>query len=97
MTVDEFEASFGRDAPPPGIAVPLAALWWAAHDDWERAHGLVQDEPGQKAAWVHAHLHRLEGDNSNAAYWYRRAGRAPVEDAFAAERKAIATALLRAA
>lgn len=97
MTLDEFEASFGRDAPPSGISAPLAALWWAARGDWEKAHGLVQDEPGQQAAWVHAHLHRVEGDDSNAGYWYRRAGRARVDDALETEHKTIATALLSAA
>ena len=53
---------------------PLAALWWAAKGNWDEAHKIVQDEETADAAWVHAYLHRVEGDLGNAGYWYRRAG-----------------------
>lgn len=67
------------DGPAPVSSTPaLRALWWAHRGDWVQAHRLVQDEGGTDAAWVHAWLHRVEGDAGNAAYWYRRAGR-PVE------------------
>lgn len=75
MSPDEFNA-----ADPSVMSAPLAGLWWAANGDWDRAHKLVQDDPSSDAAWVHAHLHRVEGDLSNAGYWYRRAGK-PVCDA----------------
>jgi hypothetical protein len=52
-----------------------AALWWDAHGDWDRAHQLAQSVDTPDGAWVHAYLHRKEGDLSNADYWYRRAGR----------------------
>lgn len=96
MTFDEFAASYTRHAPPPELSPPLEALWWAAHGDWEKAHALIQDAPGARAAWVHAHLHRVEGDDSNAAYWYRRAGRAAASCEPAAERRKIAEMLLQA-
>ena len=63
-------------AIPPADPPALAALWHAHRGDWDRAHVLVQDAQGADAAWVHAHLHRLEGDEGNAGYWYHRAGRA---------------------
>jgi hypothetical protein len=74
MTITAFKSSISGSAPAPTVA-PLAALWWAAKGDWARAHALVQDEAGVDATWVHAYLHRVEGDAGNAGYWYRRAGR----------------------
>ena len=53
----------------------LAALWYDAKGNWEKAHELINDMEGPQAAWVHAYLHRKEGDNSNARYWYARAGK----------------------
>ena len=84
MTVDEFEATGDDAAPPSGLSAPLAALWYVKKGDWDHAHRIVQDDPGSDAAWIHAHLHRIEGDQWNAGYWYRQAGRsvsdAPLED-----------------
>ena len=72
MTVTELRASLSEDSPPEGLSLPLQALWFAARGDWERAHSTVQDDPSAEAAWVHAHLHKQEGDQSNARYWYAR-------------------------
>ncbi|MGU3537712.1 hypothetical protein [Methylobacterium sp. A54F] len=102
MTLDDFRATLEAPAPPPGLGAPLAALWWTGRPDgrspsgagWARAHALVQDEPGPDAAWVHAHLHRIEDDPGNAAYWYRRAGRPAAGADLAAEWAEIAAALL---
>lgn len=75
-SLDEFRASVSADAPPADTGPALQALWWVAKGDWERAHKAVQGHDGQpQCAWVHAHLHRVEGDLSNAGYWYRRAER----------------------
>src|SRR4051795_10101323 len=63
------------DTPPSTSARALQALWWAARGSWDRAHTLVQHDDTKDAAWVHAHLHRVEGDLENASYWYRKAGR----------------------
>lgn len=52
----------------------LKALWYDGNGDWEKAHGQVDDLDGQEAARIHAYLHRKEGDQWNADYWYRRAG-----------------------
>jgi hypothetical protein len=74
VTPDAFKASLTSAEPPQGVSAPLAALWWAAKGDWNKAHVTVQNKLGTEAAWVHAYLHRLDGrEISNAAYWYRRA------------------------
>lgn len=70
MTIVEFEA-----ASSGAFEGALLALWWDAKGDWAKAHEIAQDVDGADGAWVHAYLHRKEGDVGNAAYWYRRAGR----------------------
>jgi hypothetical protein len=75
MTFAEFKASLARSKPPARIAPALAALWWAGNDKWDAAHRIVMNEGGQDCAWVHAYLHRREGDLANARYWYRQAQR----------------------
>ena len=96
MTPSTFAASVLSDpAPPDGLALPLAALWWDRRGDWQRAHDAVAaDEDGRAAAWVHAYLHRREGDAGNARYWYRRAGRPVATAPLDAEWDEIAAALL---
>jgi hypothetical protein len=71
MTVEEFLAADQNE-----LSGALLALWWDAKGDWERAHQVAQDVGGRDGAWVHAYLHRKEGDAGNAAYWYGQAGRA---------------------
>lgn len=95
MMPAEFKRSLDKAKPPTGISVALAALWWAAKGDWDKAHRLVMDEDGGDCAWVHAYLHRVEGDIDNAHYWYRRAKKPPAAGGHAAEWGSIAAALLR--
>jgi hypothetical protein len=76
MTEEEFHASLPYAAPPAGLSPALEALWYAAKGEWEKAHDLTQPG-GMELDWVHAYLHRVEGDLSNAGYWYRRAGKPP--------------------
>jgi len=90
----DFTASLSGAAPAPSLAPSLAALWWAAKGDWDRAHKIVQDEADADAAWVHAYLHRVEGDLSNAGYWYRQAGRPVARDSLQTEWERIASALI---
>lgn len=80
--------------PPAGLTGPLLGLWYAGSGNWEAAHDAVRLDESVDAAWVHAHLHRVEGDLDNARYWYTRAGRPFATEALAAEREAIATELL---
>jgi hypothetical protein len=73
MTFDEFESSLNEDEPPAGLSPYLTALWLERHGDWDAAHKIVQDISAQTASRLHAYLHRKEGDESNARYWYRQA------------------------
>jgi hypothetical protein len=90
----DFKASLSGAAPAPGLAAPLAGLWWAAKDNWDQAHRIVQDDGSRDAAWVHAYLHRVEGDLGNAAYWYRQAGRPVATDSLESEWQRIVSALI---
>jgi hypothetical protein len=94
MTWQEFKQSIAADRCPKGLGGALEALWYDARGDWERAHQRAQDEPGASGAWVHAYLHRKEGDLGNAAYWYRRAGRPPSDVPLEEEWRSISTTLL---
>jgi len=75
-SLDDFRSSVAADRPPSSTPA-LEALWWLLKGDWSEAHACVQRHEGEADCdWVHAHLHRQEGDRANAEYWYRRAGRA---------------------
>lgn len=74
MTEAEFRASLSAAEPPAGLAPALQALWHAAKGEWDKAHDITQGGGGE-LDWVHAYLHRVEGDLSNAGYWYRRANK----------------------
>lgn len=75
MTLEEFKAALSHSTPPDGLPAVLVALWHDARGDWETAHQVAQDVKDFDGSWVHAYLHRKEGDAGNAAYWYRRASR----------------------
>ena len=94
MTLDQFRDSVKGDAPPGELDFALAGLWWDAKGNWTKAHESAQQDEGPRGAWVHAYLHRKEGDASNAAYWYGRANRADAYGPLADEWLAIANALL---
>ncbi len=96
MTPAEFQRSLTKRTPPCGLSPALAALWWIGKNEWDKAHELAMIGEDVDCAWVHAHLHRVEGDLDNARYWYRRAGRAPATSELAAEWAAIIAALLAA-
>ena len=95
MSTDTFETSLGHERPPQGWSNALQALWWDANGNWDKAHSLVQlNEAGRRSAWVHAYLHRKEGDLSNAAYWYRRSGQPMATGSLINECRVIAASLL---
>jgi hypothetical protein len=89
MTIAEFEAAEAGE-----FDGPLLALWWDGKGDWKRAHEIAQDVAGADGAWVHAYLHRREGDVGNAAYWYRVAGRGVATGDFRREWEGIVGELL---
>lgn len=96
MTPAAFKSSTSQSAPPAGLSAPLEGLWWAAKGDWDRAHKVVQQDDSADASWVHAYLHRVEGDLPNARYWYHQATRPAANGTLDAEWDAIAQALLSA-
>ncbi len=76
MSFEEFQQAVARDATAPaGVSGALRALWHDARGDWDGAHDCAQEDKSRDGSWVHAYLHRKEGDEGNAGYWYARAGR----------------------
>jgi hypothetical protein len=94
MTLAELKATLSSAAPPAALSPALAALWQDAKGDWDAAHRIAQDIKSEDGAWIHAYLHRKEGDASNAAYWYGHAGKPVALTSLEAEWDQIATALL---
>ncbi len=75
MDITAFKESLSTDTPPLNASVYLKALWYDAKEDWNKAHDLIQDISDTNASWIHAYLHRKEGDTWNADYWYTKAGK----------------------
>jgi len=94
MDLQAFKVLLKKDTPDASLTGPLLALWKAGKGDWHGAHAVVQDDPGKDAAWVHAYLHREEGDLSNAGYWYQRAGRPVAKGSLEGEWEEIVRMLL---
>jgi len=101
MTFDEFKKTLTSSKPPDNLSAYLQSLWYDAKDDWNNAHSIIQDiedlpagRQGRTAAWIHAYLHRKEGDIGNADYWYRRAGKIRPVNSLEKEWSDIVTALL---
>ena len=96
MTLSDFRASLTSTSPPAGVSAPLLALWHDGRGDWDAAHRVAQDIDDANGSWIHAYLHRKEGDAGNAAYWYRRAGKPVATVSLDAEWEQIVTAMLAA-
>ncbi len=94
MDLPSFKKSLDRDAPPEGLGRALDALWHEAKGNWDQAHRLAQGQKDAGGAWVHAYLHRVEGDLPNAEHWYRRAEKPPSSAPLTQEWDEIAGTLL---
>ena len=94
MTLDDFRQSLTATQPPAGLTHALAGMWWDAKGDWTRAHESAQRDERRDASWVHAYLHRKEGDQCNAGYWYGRAGKPVCREPLDAEWQIIVRSLL---
>jgi len=95
MTLDEFRQLLEQqERCPAELPSALQALWYEKKGDWDKAHQIVQDAKDLDSAWVHAYLHRQEGDLSNARYWYRRSGKPEFKAGLSQEWPEIASELL---
>jgi hypothetical protein len=94
MTLAEFRHAIELGSPPQNLSPELQALWEAARDNWNAAHSIAQEISTPSGSWIHAYLHRQEGDLANASYWYRRAGKPIATDSLEEEWARIAATLL---
>jgi hypothetical protein len=94
MDLAAFKSSLGQSQPPSGISLALQGLWWDAKGDWNKAHDCAQRHEDMAGNWLHAYLHRKEGDLGNAGYWYRRAGKPTGHGSLELEWEMIVSALL---
>ena len=94
MDIISFKETLSGSEPPVGMSIHLQSLWFDAKGEWQRAHEVIQDEPDKDSAWIHAYLHRREGDIWNSDYWYRRAGKKRPDISLQQEWDQIVTALL---
>jgi hypothetical protein len=90
----EFQATLQQSAPPANWPDALKAMWFDAKGDWESSHNIAQDMQNELGSWLHAYLHRKEGDRFNAGYWYRQAGRSYPEKTLEQELREIVEFLL---
>jgi hypothetical protein len=94
MTFDDFKASLKKDNAPQGLSPLLMSLWYDGKNDWNGSHNIAQDIHSNEGSWIHAYLHRKEGDPGNAAYWYRKAGKPVPSISLEKEWETIVRALL---
>jgi hypothetical protein len=94
VTLNDFRATLRDSRPPEGCKSALVALWYDARGDWEEAHRVAQAVDDEDGAWVHAYLHRKEGDSGNARHWYRRACRTFADDTLPEEWERIVRTIL---
>jgi hypothetical protein len=94
MTITEFKDSLKQSSPPSQLNNLLQALWYDANGDWEAAHNVAQDIHSKEGSWIHAYLHRKEGDLGNASYWYLRANQPVSNKSLTEEWEEIAKAML---
>ncbi len=94
MDLSQFRALTRKKEPPADLALALQGLLWDAKGDWDKAHECAQAQEDRQGDWVHAYLHRKEGDHANAGYWYRRAKKPVHKGTLEEEWEEIARALL---
>lgn len=94
MTLDDFRETLAQNDPPEGLSRALCAMWEDARGNWSAAHSIAQDIDDRTGCWIHAYLHRKEGDFGNAGYWYRRSGKPAASDTLEEEWERIVSALL---
>jgi hypothetical protein len=94
MDFEAYKKSLSASVPPDVLSEYLRALWYDAKNDWDKAHKIIQEIGDKNASWIHAYLHRKEGDIFNADYWYNRAGKKRPDIPLDAEWKSIVESML---
>lgn len=94
MNLQEFKLSLRDNILPTNLSKGLQALWYDGKDNWEQAHDIAQDIHSDEGSWIHAYLHRKEGDHGNAAYWYHRANQPVCKTSLPEEWENIVSTLL---
>ena len=94
MKRNDFKTSVKKQSPNEKLPKALVALWWQKKGDWDKAHAIAQSDKTDDGAWVHALLHREEGDLGNASYWYSRANKLMPEETIENEWELIVSELL---
>ena len=94
MNLNSFKSSLELNKPPDTLSPYLISLWYDAKGNWEQAHQIIQEIEDRNASWIHAYLHRKEGDHSNANYWYHRAGKKMPECSLSEEWEGIVSLLI---
>jgi len=95
MQLEEFIQSIKEESPPEGLSEPLQAMWHALKRNWDEAHNIAQSISTELGSWIHAYLHRVEGDLSNADYWYKRAGKPQFQGSTEAEADEIINSIFK--
>jgi hypothetical protein len=95
MTYEQFIASTHHAQPPEEQHPALKAMWYDIQGEWECAHDIAQDIHSAEGSWIHAYLHRKEGDLPNARYWYRQAGKNEFHGSLQEEQEYIVRVLLQ--
>ena len=93
MNSQDFQDSLKERNPPTEWTNTLIALWYDGKEDWQAAHELVDGQNDEHSKWIHAYLHRKEGDDWNAGYWYRQAGKPFPEISLKEEHQTLVAAL----
>jgi hypothetical protein len=94
MNFQDFKSSLNASSMPPGLSNSLTALWYDGKGDWNKAHDVAQEIHTAEGSWIHAYLHRKEGDVGNASYWYHRANQPVCKTSLVEEWENIVKALL---
>ena len=94
MQLEDFIQSIKEETSPEVLSEPLQAMWHARKGNLDKAHNIVQSISTELGSWIHAYLHRVEGDLSNADYWYKRAGKPPHLGSTEAEANEIVNSIL---
>jgi hypothetical protein len=95
MTFQDFKSSLSQAKPPDGASELLKAMWYDGKGDWNSSHNIAQDIHSNDGSWIHAYLHRKEGDLGNASYWYRRAGKPVAKTSLEQEWEQLVKAFLK--